>query len=304
MQAPRNLAVKESDQVILLIIDPQIDFHEGGSLAVPGSSKDAERIAKMIREHKTQIGEIFVTLDSHHKKHIAHQAFWSDREDGKGNPPGLFSSITAKDLEEGKWFPKDLSLKNHCKAYAEKLKKAKNNFDLIIWPDHCLIGTVGHAVQDDIQLALREWSETNYTKTVKYIHKGMNCLTEMYSAIEAEVPIPTDPTTTTNYELLNQLKTAKRLLICGQALSHCVNFTTRDIMYHWKDKKNSDIFVLEDGCSSVPGFEKFSNEFIAFVKAEGVRVTKTSHAFDGLDLSTHRHDNNNTHRQDSHRHHH
>ena len=68
MHAPRNLHVKDEDQVILLIIDPQvqillnssfkiyfycwiitqIDFHEGGSLAVPGAHADALRIKEMI----------------------------------------------------------------------------------------------------------------------------------------------------------------------------------------------------------------------------------------------------------------
>ena len=52
--------------VILLLIDPQIDFHEGGSLAVPGATADSERIAKMITEHGDEIDEIYVTLDSHH----------------------------------------------------------------------------------------------------------------------------------------------------------------------------------------------------------------------------------------------
>ena len=52
--------------VILLLIDPQIDFHEGGSLAVPGATADSQRIAKMITEHGDEIDEIYVTLDSHH----------------------------------------------------------------------------------------------------------------------------------------------------------------------------------------------------------------------------------------------
>lgn len=41
--------------------------------------------------------------------------------------------------------------------------------------------------------------------------QGMNCLTEMYSAIEAEVPIPSDPTTTENTELLNALADCGRV---------------------------------------------------------------------------------------------
>lgn len=66
-------------------------------------------------EHKEKIGEIFVTLDSHHKKHIAHQAFWSSIENdvaNKGDEPAADCSveITEDDLLAGKWFPKDCSL--------------------------------------------------------------------------------------------------------------------------------------------------------------------------------------------------
>ncbi len=39
----------------------------------------------------------------------------------------------------------------------------------------------------------------------------MNCLTEMYSAVEAEVPVRTDPSTTRNEELLMELRKARRV---------------------------------------------------------------------------------------------
>jgi hypothetical protein len=39
---------------------------------------------------------------------------------------------------------------------------------------------------------------------------------------------------------------ALQLLVCGQAMSHCVNYTTRDLMEHW-DKKMSGIVLLTDG---------------------------------------------------------
>merc|ERR1712166_855992 len=35
-------------RITLLIIDPQLDFHSGGSLAVPGSDEDAQRTAALI----------------------------------------------------------------------------------------------------------------------------------------------------------------------------------------------------------------------------------------------------------------
>lgn len=50
----------------LLIVDPQRDFHEGGSLAVSGAVEDAGRIAQLIASHAERIDELIVTLDSHH----------------------------------------------------------------------------------------------------------------------------------------------------------------------------------------------------------------------------------------------
>lgn len=50
----------------LLVVDPQVDFHEGGSLAVPGASEDSERIARLIRDNAEDIDELVVTMDSHH----------------------------------------------------------------------------------------------------------------------------------------------------------------------------------------------------------------------------------------------
>jgi hypothetical protein len=44
-------------------------------------------------------------------------------------------------------------------------------FKLRIWPDHCLIGTDGHAIEPNIQEAIREWDIHHYAKTVKHIHK-------------------------------------------------------------------------------------------------------------------------------------
>lgn len=50
----------------LLIVDPQLDFHEGGSLAVPGATADSKRIAQFITENANCLDEVIVTLDSHH----------------------------------------------------------------------------------------------------------------------------------------------------------------------------------------------------------------------------------------------
>jgi nicotinamidase-related amidase len=53
-------------KVTLLIIDPQVDFHPGGSLAVAGADEDSKRIADFIDNNIDNIDEIYVTLDTHH----------------------------------------------------------------------------------------------------------------------------------------------------------------------------------------------------------------------------------------------
>mmetsp|Transcript_16087 Transcript_16087/g.61361 ORF Transcript_16087/g.61361 Transcript_16087/m.61361 type:complete len:107 (-) Transcript_16087:256-576(-) len=74
----------------LLLIDPQVDFHEGGSLAVPGAIEDAQRIAGVIEALGASIDAIYVTLDTHQRTHIAHGLFW---EDAEGEHPAPFSII-------------------------------------------------------------------------------------------------------------------------------------------------------------------------------------------------------------------
>lgn len=106
-----------------------MDFHvkgglqvDDGSLPVKGSYENAKNTQTFITRYNEIIQEIFVTLDSHHKKHIAHKSFWSTERndtDNKGTNPTDFTTITYDDLKGDKnastsrapkWYPKDASL--------------------------------------------------------------------------------------------------------------------------------------------------------------------------------------------------
>ena len=71
-----------------------------GSLGVPGANEDSERIAEMIRENMDSIDEIYVSLDTHMKYHIAHPTFWENKD---GKNPSPFTVITKKEVI-GKYF--------------------------------------------------------------------------------------------------------------------------------------------------------------------------------------------------------
>ena len=112
----------------------------------------------------------------------------------------------------------------------------------------------------------------------------MNCLTEMYSAIEAEVPVSTDPTTQRNDELLKKFEKCKRLVVCGQAISHCVRWTVHDICKHWEDNNldMSRMYFCTDGTSPVYGYEEDMQKLPKELKAKRVTTTLCEHAFDGV----------------------
>ena len=259
----------------LLIIDPQNDFHEGGSLGVPGAAADTARVAALLRAHGADVDKVVVTLDTHHKLHIAHGAFWTD---AAGASPAPFTTVAAADVESGAWSPRDASKRDAALAYATALE-AKGRFKICVWPEHCLIGTPGHAVVPELNAALQEWSAARL-RPVDYVLKGMNCMTEMYSAISAEVEVPDDPSTATNTALVETLRGFDRVLCCGQALSHCVNFTVRDLVDGLgADAAAAKVVVLGDASSSVPGFEASGTAFVSDMEAKGVKVVKCEAAW-------------------------
>ena len=178
--------VKEDhDDAALFIIDPQNDFHEGGSLAVTGATEDSKRIAALIERHPYEIDHIFVSLDAHHRVHIAHGAFWVD---ASGKSPEPFTQISHAEVVSGKWKSREPELQRWALEYTQSLEQG-GRFTHIIWPYHCLIGSPGQAVSPALLPALEKWSERR-GRSVTWVLKGQNNRTEMYSALKAEVPNP------------------------------------------------------------------------------------------------------------------
>lgn len=283
----------------LLIVDGQIDFHPGGSLPVPCADEDEKRIAALIRSSITdidnpQIDRIVATMDSHYKLHIANPGFWVSKETGEHPDP--FTAITCEDVKAGKWRPRDdldqsllkklvfpgimhvkksdlydsegnLDIQAYCIRYTEMLEKS-GKFQLMIWPEHCLIDTKGHNISPGIKQAMDEWSDAT-GRSVEYILKGQNILTEMYSAFRAEVAI--SPDTSLNTKLLDSLMKSDKILVCGQALTHCVNHTARDLIDYMKGSE-SKVQILKDCSSSIPGFEKDGQLFLEYITSKGGKV--------------------------------
>lgn len=291
----------------LLIIDPQRSFCQpnvpadrqqqdhDGELFVPGANLDMERLAKMISIHGRKLSDISVTLDSHQSNHIAHPA-WFKTAAGKPVLPFTIVSLDGTkivgqkiNLTDGSLGPKEELVcafpgqHGYTVDYLQKLVSAKR-YGHTIWPPHCLIGTRGAMVYDPLFEALDGWCLDNGA-TIGFVTKGSNPRCEHFSAVMAEVPDPTDPGTQINTEFIKLLMECDELLLSGEALSHCLANTVRDIANCFasggaaslgtQDEFIKKCVLLSDATSSVPGFDAVGQVFVNEMQARGMRVSTT-----------------------------
>lgn len=267
----------------LLVIDPQNDFCDlppdylpattkGASppvpaLPVPGAHADMLRLADAIKRGMAGLTGISVTLDSHHRLDIAHPAFWMD---AGLRPVQPFTQVTAADVREGKYLPRDAKALARVLAYLDALEAA-GRYRLMVWPTHCEVGSWGHKVHADVRAALNLWEETS-PGIVNQVIKGMNPWTEHYSAIEAEVPDADDAGTQTNHAFIDLLAGSDRLYIAGEAGSHCVKATTEHIAAKWDQTQLGRLVLVTDCMSAVTGFHEQHERFVRDMRERGVQI--------------------------------
>lgn len=278
-------------KIEMLIIDPQYDFIdipedfkvksmdlESGNvkvvepaLAVEGAWDDSIRLAKFIKKFGSNINQIRVTMDTHQLYDISHPLFWVNKNNKHPDP---FTPISLDDIEKGNWKPVDNTKMDYVKNYASTLEK-KGLYSLFIWPPHCLIGTDGYKVVQPIMDQLLDW-ENKYIGRVNYVTKGHNPFTEHYGGFEAEVPIDTDPTTLLNMNLIKTIEQSDVVFLSGQALSHCVSSTVRQLVNNFGEENIKKLVLLIDTTSPVKSFENQANEFVEEMRKKGMKILKTT----------------------------
>ena len=266
-----------AEKIELLIIDPQVDFCDPnkGALYVQGAEGDMERLSDMIDRVGKQISKIDVTLDCHHKIDVAHPGMWRNSE---GNNPAPFTIITSQDIKSGTWLPIYPSETKRFTQYTENLETS-GRYPLCIWPPHCLIGTEGNNIYPILFKTLSKWVDMR-RRNINFVSKGSNIFTEHYSAIKAEVPDPSDPTTqidSRDVGLINSLMKADIVVIAGEAGSHCLANTVRDIADGFNDDSYiQKLVLLKDATSPVSGFETLQDDFIKEMTSRGMQISDTT----------------------------
>ncbi len=154
-------------QKILIIVDPQIDFIEGGSLAIDGARKAMQNLTQHVEKRGQDYDHIYVSLDTHHPTNLGFAMNWTG--------PGIDKVIS------GKPFPTDLVKTGQVwprfKYTRDRdIQDVLKQPDFMCWPPHCIKGTEGHQIWPDLEKALAKIKDK-----VGFLTKGENDARDNYS---------------------------------------------------------------------------------------------------------------------------
>lgn len=237
---------QNKERVLFIGIDVQQDFMDNGALGVPGAHGDVERMTRFIYNNMDKISNIAVSIDTHTPHQIFHSCWWIDEN---GNNPAPYTPITLADLDSGKW--RAVTNPMASRDYVEHLEKDGKK-TLCVWSYHCIQGTTGCALEN-------QFSNMIYFHSVakRYafqpIVKGQDPLSEMYGIIKPEY----DTKGYINIKFLNKIEQYDKIVIAGEAKSHCVMESIKQILEHYETRPEvtKKIYILDDCMSIIPGFE-------------------------------------------------
>lgn len=283
----------------LMLVDVQNTFcMPGFELYVAGRSgtgavDDNRRLCKFIYRNLGLITRITATMDTHNAMQIFHAIFLVDEN---GEHPAPYTNVHAEEVRTGKWKFNpalaanfDISVADgqaRLQHYVDQLEEV-DKYSLTIWPYHAMLGGIGHALVSSVEEALFFHSIARLSQS-EFEIKGDRTFTEHYSVIGPEVEKGPQGETLGehNSRFVETLKDVDRLVIAGQAKSHCVAWTIDDLL---TDLRKVDpalaqkIYLLED-CTSpvvVPGgdfTEQADAAYSRFAEA-GMHLVKSTDDF-------------------------
>lgn len=263
-----NPSSQDEYKIILLLIDVQNTFClPNFELFVTGKSgngavEDNIRLCEFIYRNLGIITNITVSLDTHTAMQIFHPIFWIDTQEK--HPQPAITMISYDDVKKGIWKvnPKIANnlnisvdeLANYGLHYVKVLTE-DGKYPLTIWPYHSMLGGIGHALVSSIEEALFFHNITRHSQT-HFELKGNNPLTENYSILSPEVlnNHQGQNIAQKNSKFLDKLLSFDKIIIAGQAKSHCVAWTIDDLLKEIlirNPKLAEKIYLLEDCMSPV-----------------------------------------------------
>ncbi len=265
-------------RIAVILVDYQNDFiMPGAPLAVPGAQADIKRFLRWFYTHAPAITTVYASLDTHLPQHIFFRSWW--RHGQTGQPPTDFTEITKEEVDRGIWVPtREVEWSRNYVHLLEQNHRRR----LMIWPYHALEGTRGHMLVAPISEAITWHSIARDTQPV-FITKGQTPRTEYYGIFGAEVQDDQDPKSKLNTVLLEALMGHDLVYVAGEAKSHCVLESERQIVDRFEKQTNimSRLHFLIDCASSiadVPGhhYEQEAEVWLKRFEGQGVRRARST----------------------------
>ena len=270
-------ASKDPRKIALIVVDMQHDFvHPNGNLSVPGSQDDVSRLVDFIYRNAEEITSTYVSLDSHQEYQIFFGHWWIDPI--TKTHPAPFTIITVDDVARGRWQP--LLDPRWSINYLTELKKNAQK-DLMIWPEHTMIGTVGHNLVPVLSEALAFHSTARLSQ-VSFLVKGTVPQVEHYGIFAPEVLYPKNPNGGLNTSILDAIAVHDLIYVAGEAKSHCVLETMKQLVSYFKNQSDviRKIRFLTDCTSSVVhpavDFDALANAQLTDMARIGVQMVKAT----------------------------
>jgi nicotinamidase/pyrazinamidase len=271
-----ELPEQDGKRVALILVDYQHDFVDpSGSLYVPGALEDISRLLSWFYRNGHRIGTIYASLDTHLPRQIFFGSWWVN---AKGEHPQPYTTISSEEVERGDW--RLVREVEWSLSYVRQLQKQARK-DLMIWPFHTMEGTLGHMLAAPISEAIAWHSAARQTQP-RYIVKGLTERSEYYGIFGAEIPDPEDPESRLNTALLEEFLQYERIYIAGEAKSHCVLESERQLVNYLRERPEQlrKLYFLRDCTSSVKhpsiDFDAQAERELGEMERLGVQMVQSS----------------------------
>lgn len=292
-------AAGDETRICLILVDcqntfciPEFELFVAGRSG-KGAVEDNVRLCRFLYRNLGSITQIAATLDTHTAMQIFHPVFWVN-ERGE-HPMGGQTVLSPEEVEDGTWrvnpaVADSLThgdyeyLQRYALHYVRTLDE-RGKFPLLVWPYHSMRSGIGHALVSSLEEAVffhtiargsQAWFEV----------KGANPLTEHYSALGPEVTEDQDgrQISEENAALIENLVAFDAVIIAGQAKSHCVNWTVRDLVDEIGERDEElakKVYLMEDCTSPVvipdgPDFTERADEAFAMFEEAGLNIVRST----------------------------
>ena len=287
-----SASIDDSPKCLLLVIDLQKDFTEAqkpldfdpndandpraniikdGSLAVPGSIGDIQRLTRFIYNNMGGISRIMCSLDTHSAHQIFHPCWWVN---SAGDHPDPYTIITYDDVVANRWRPVIDDPRISIQYLKELQKVDAGKKQLCIWPYHTISGTEGATLENEFAKMVYFHSVARHSRTIM-IPKGQDPYSEMYGIIKPEY----SKKNFLNTPVLTAIEKYDKIYIAGEAASHCLMESVKQIAEHFANRPEitQKITILEDCTSPITGYEADTQlAFENFKNMYGIKFAKST----------------------------